>query len=235
MVRLLVLVSGQRFDAKNLDGWMQIADVALLRDHLWRTLWYLHGQPPLFNLLIGLALHTGPTAIPWVMQGIYAAVTLGGIVAVHTLIRNLTGRAGLALIVGGWLCVSPAVLLFSQKLYYDGLVPWLRCVAFAGPHAGMTRRSGGWLAFGFTMLAATTLLWSMIHPLLCAAILAKTRLAASGLRRKVIALAVVPGAAIAAVMLKNLLSFGSATLRRWAPLNLDRTTVDPLPLAKRKP
>ncbi len=55
-VRLIVLALGQRFDADNLTSWMQIADLALLREHLWRTLWYLHSQPPLFNLMIGLAL-----------------------------------------------------------------------------------------------------------------------------------------------------------------------------------
>ncbi|MGE9115708.1 hypothetical protein, partial [Escherichia coli] len=45
-VRLIVLALGQRFDADNLTSWMQIADLALLREHLWRTLWYLHSQPP---------------------------------------------------------------------------------------------------------------------------------------------------------------------------------------------
>ena len=233
-VRLLVLAMGQRFDADNLTSWMQIADVALLRDDLWRTLWYLHSQPPLFNLMVGLSLRAGPEAFPWLIAGIYAAMTLGGILAVHALLRDLTGRPHLALIVGMWLCVSPAVLLFSQKLYYDGLVPWLLCMALWGLHAGLSRRSAGWLVFGFTMLATTTLLRSMIHPILFVAILAIVLVAASGMRGRVIAAALFPGAAIVAVMVKNLLLFGSATLCSWAPLNLDHTTVDRLPLAIRE-
>ncbi|QKR99339.1 hypothetical protein F9288_06565 [Sphingomonas sp. CL5.1] len=233
-VRLAVLALGQRFDADNLTSWMQIADLALLREHLWRTLWYLHSQPPLFNLMIGLALRAGPAAFPWIVGTIYALVTLGGILAVHALLRDMTGRPRLAFVVAAWLCVSPAVLLFSQKLYYDGLVPWLLCMALWGLHAGLTRRSTGWLAFGFAMLAVTTLLRSMIHPVLFVALLAIVLLAAAGMRRRVLFAAALPAAAIGAVMLKNLVIFGSTALSSWAPLNVDHTTVDRLPLATRE-
>lgn len=233
-VRLAVLALGQRFDADNLTSWMQIADLALLREHLWRTLWYLHSQPPLFNLMIGLALRAGPAAFPWIVGTIYAVVTLGGILAVHALLRDMTGRPRLAFVVAAWLCVSPAVLLFSQKLYYDGLVPWLLCMALWGLHAGLARRSGGWLAFGFAMLAVTTLLRSMIHPVLFVALLAIVLLAGAGMRRRVLLAAALPGAAIGAVMLKNLVIFGSTALSSWAPLNVDHTTVDRLPLATRE-
>lgn len=233
-VRLTVLALGQRFDADNLTSWMQIADLALLREHLWRTLWYLHSQPPLFNLMIGLALRAGPAGFPWIIGTIYALVTLGGILSVHALLRDITGRPRLALIVAAWFCVSPAVLLFSQKLYYDGLVPWLLCMTLWGIHAGLTRRSIGWLAFGFTMLATTTLLRSMIHPALFVAVLAIALLAGAGMRRRVALAAVLPGMAIGAVMLKNLVIFGSTALSSWAPLNVDHTTVDRLPLATRQ-
>lgn len=232
-VRLIVLALGQRFDADNLTSWMQIADLALLREHLWRTLWYLHSQPPLFNLMIGLALRAGPAGFPWVIGVIYAIVTLGGILAVQALVRDLTGRPRLAFIVAAWLCVSPAVLLFSQKLYYDGLVPWLLCMALWGIHAGLARRSAGWLFFGFAALATTTLLRSMIHPALFVAVLAIALLAGAGLRRRVALAAALPAMAIGAVMLKNVVVFGSTALSSWAPLNVDHTTVDRLPLATR--
>lgn len=227
-VRLLLLALGCRFDADNLASWMQIADVALLRDQLGRTLWYLHSQPPLFNLIVGLALKTGP-AFLWTFGLFYAAVTLGGILAFHALARDLTGRPRLALLLAAGLCASPAALLYAQKLYYDGLVPWLLCMALWGLHAGLLRRRAAPLLFGFAVLAATVLLRSMIHPMLFAAVLAACLLAGSGQRRRIAAAAVLPAAAIGAVMLKNLLLFGSAGLSSWAPLNLDHTTVDRLP------
>ena len=232
-VRLFALAVGMRFDADNLTQWMQIADVALLREHLWRTLWYLHTQPPLFNLIVGTALRLGPGGFLWGLGLFYAAVTLGGILAFHALARDLTGRPGLALVAAAWLCVSPAVLLFSQKLYYDGLVPWLLCMALWGLHAGIVRRASGPLAFGFAMLAAVVLLRSMIHPILFVALFAACLLFARGQRGRVAATAALPAAAIGAVLLKNLLVFGFAGFSSWAPLNLDHTTVDRLPAALR--
>ncbi|MET0270535.1 MAG: glycosyltransferase family 39 protein, partial [Sphingomonas sp.] len=228
-VRLIALAAGCRFDADNIEWWMQIADLALLRDDLWRTLLYLHTQPPLFNLLIGLALRLGPDGFLWAMGLLYAIVTLGGILAFHALARDLTGRARLALAASAWLCVAPAVLLFSQKLYYDGLVPWLLCMALWGLHAGIARRRFGALLFGFAMLAAAVLLRSMIHPLLFVGILAVALLLAGGQRWRVAAAAALPAAAIAAVIAKNMLLFGVAGLSSWAPLQLDHTTVDRLP------
>jgi len=233
LVRLLGLAVGMRFDADNLTSWMQIADVDLLRHHLWRTLWYLHSQPPLFNLLIGLALRLGDTGFLWAMWLLFAGVTLGGILAVHALVRDLAGRPGWALAAAAWLCVSPAVLLFSQKLYYDGLVPWLVAMAVWGLHAGATRRSAGWMAFGFAMLVATVLLRSMIHPVVFAAVVAIYVAASAGQRVRVLAAAALPAALLAAVMLKNLAVFGTTALSSWPALNLVGQMVDQMPVAQR--
>ncbi len=232
-VRLLVLAAGMRFDADNLSNWMQIADVALLRDHLWQTLFYLHTQPPLFNLIIGLGLRLGPDSFLWAMWTMFAGVTLGGILAFHALARDLTQRPGLALLCAGWLCVSPAVLLFSHKLYYDGLVPWLLCMAVWGLHSGLVRRSAARMLLGFAVLAAVVLLRSMIHPVLFIATAAFYLLLARGQRGRVALAAVLPAAAIGAVVMKNILVFGVAGLSSWAPLQLDHTTVDRLPPALR--
>ncbi|TVV72017.1 ArnT family glycosyltransferase [Sphingomonas solaris] len=232
-VRLVVLAAGGRFDADNLTWWMQIADVALLRHDLWHTLFYLHTQPPLFNLIVGLGLRLGPDGFLWAMGLLFAAVTLGGILAFHALARDLTGRPGLALIAAAWMCVAPAALLFSHKLYYDGLVPWLLCMALWGLHAGLMRRSVAWASFGFAMLAAVVLLRSMIHPVLFAAAAVIFVLMAHGRRGRMAAAAILPAAAIGAVLLKNALLFGVAGLSSWAPLQLDHTTVDRLPPALR--
>ena len=108
-VRVLLFALGGRFDAENLTTWMQIADIQLLRIDLLHTLWYLHSQPPLFNLLIGLALKTD--TFPYLLELIYATVTLAGILAFHSLARDFTRRPRLAVFISAWFCVSPAVLL----------------------------------------------------------------------------------------------------------------------------
>lgn len=233
LVRAAGFALGMRFDADNLTSWMQIADVDLLRHHLWRTLWYLHSQPPLFNLLIGIGLRFGDAGFLVFMDLVFGAVTLGGILATHGLVRDLTDRPGWALAVAGWLCVSPAVLLFSQKLYYNGLVPWLVAMGLYGLHRGVTRRSMGWMAFGFAMVVATVLLRSMIHPVVYAAMVAIYVACAAGQRARVLLAAAAPTALLAAVMLKNLAVFGTMALSSWPALNLVGQMVDQMPAAQR--
>jgi len=233
LVRLIGLAIGMQFDADNLTSWMQIADVALLRDHLWRTLWYLHSQPPLFNLVIGLALRLGEDGFLAAMWLLYAVVTLGGILSVHALVRDLTGRPGWALAAGAWLCVSPAVLLFSQKLYYNGLVPWLVIMGIHGLHVGVRRRSARWMAFGFAMIVATVLLRSMIHPVIYAGVIAIYLACCTGQRARVLLAAALPTAVLGAVMLKNLAVFGTMALSSWPALNLVGQMVDEMPAAQR--
>ena len=231
---LLVLALGGRFDADNLTSWMQIADIALLKSQLGTTLWYLHSQPPLFNLLIGLALRLGDDGFLWAMGLLYAGVTLGGILAFHALARDLTGRPRIALAVAAWLCIAPSVLLFSAKLYYDGLVPWMLTIAFWGLHRGIVGRRSGPMLFGFAMLAAVVLLRSMLHPILFVAVFAIFVALGRGQRGRIAAAAAAPAAAIGLLMLKNLLVFGTVGFSSWAPLNLGHTTVDRLPMAEKR-
>ncbi|HEX8415186.1 MAG TPA: hypothetical protein VF637_15085, partial [Sphingomicrobium sp.] len=178
-------------------------------------------------------LRLGPNGFLWGMGIAYAVVTLGGILAFYGLVRDLTGKWRLALALALWLCVSPAVLLYSQKLYYDGLVPWLLTMAVWGVHAGAARRSIARMAFGFSMLAAAILLRSMIHPALFVAVLGIYAACCAGQRARVLAAGALPGLAIALVLIKNAALFGVAGMSSWLPLNLDNMMVDRLPLERR--
>lgn len=58
--RLLYYWAGIRFDARPLTSFFQILDLELLRHRLLETIFYLHVQPPAFNLLIGVLLKIFP-------------------------------------------------------------------------------------------------------------------------------------------------------------------------------
>ena len=60
--RLAAWAAGVRFDASILTWYWQFLDVELLRHDLARSLWYLHAQPPLFNLFLGSVLKLAPDA-----------------------------------------------------------------------------------------------------------------------------------------------------------------------------
>ena len=54
LVYLLVSVTGQRFSTAYLGYGWQLVPYEVLRAHPIRSVWYLHIQPPLWNLMIGL-------------------------------------------------------------------------------------------------------------------------------------------------------------------------------------
>ncbi len=54
--RLWFAHAGGSYIASPLDSAKQFLDPALLQHDLLSSLWYLHSQPPLFNLFLGLVL-----------------------------------------------------------------------------------------------------------------------------------------------------------------------------------
>lgn len=62
--RLGSYLAGVRFDMTPLEEFWQYLDVNLLRSRLLESLWYLHSQPPLYNLYLGLVLKLTPNLAP---------------------------------------------------------------------------------------------------------------------------------------------------------------------------
>src|SRR5437868_15126712 len=58
--RVIYYLLGVRFDMTPLGKFDQILDPVLLRTNLLQSLWYLHSQPPAFNLGLGIVLKLFP-------------------------------------------------------------------------------------------------------------------------------------------------------------------------------
>ena len=52
---------GVRFNPNSINCMPQIIDPKLLSSRLLESLFYLHSQPPLFNLTVGIFLHLFPS------------------------------------------------------------------------------------------------------------------------------------------------------------------------------
>lgn len=92
------------------------------------------------------------------------ASTLAGLLAFHALARDLSGRPRLALGLTLLLAVSPATILYENKLYYEGVVAWWAVCGFA--LLGRHLRHGG-LGTGiaaFATFVAVVLTRAAFHP-----------------------------------------------------------------------
>src|SRR5688572_16927100 len=54
--RVAYAIAGVRFSTEPLESTVQLVDLSLLEDDLWRSIWHLHTQPPLYNAFVGVLM-----------------------------------------------------------------------------------------------------------------------------------------------------------------------------------
>lgn len=228
--RLLYKLAGVQFDASNLLHFMQILDLRQLHDDLWRSLWYLHAQPPLFNLLIGGVMNSvGEAAFNAWMGAVYSLVGLAGAVCFFLLSLNLFQRRWLAWVLTAFLILPPTSILYENKLYYEGLVAPLLICGFHAFHQHLARRSLAMGLLAFSIFAAVVLLRTAFHPAWLLLLVAATALAGRDVFKRTAAAAVLPCLLVAALLVKNAVVFGAPGFSSWLGSNMARMTVETLP------
>jgi hypothetical protein len=132
--RIIYYLLGVRFDARGLTWFFQFIDPELLRHNLLQSLFYLHMQPPGYNLFLGIVLkffsQHEAAAFHTVHLVFGAAITC----MLFYLMKNLGIRAWIAFAAAALFMVSPGVVLFEN---------------FILVHAGIYSRSKCGLAVSF--------------------------------------------------------------------------------------
>jgi hypothetical protein len=226
--RIVYFASGLRFNATPIDEFWQMVDPQLLRTDLWRSILYLHMQPPGYNLAIGLILKLFPvhfaTAL-WVIQ------ILCGISIALNLLRMMTWmRVPLALSLGLtiFFVISPAAVLYEDAAVYDYpicallLASTTALISFI-EEPGYKRALAffGWLA----VLGFIRHLFHFLFLLLIAAI----ALVLFPRARKAVVIGAVPMLAfIGAIHVKNGILFGKYVASTWQGMQIARVTTDQL-------
>ncbi|MBN1865863.1 hypothetical protein JW916_01095 [Candidatus Sumerlaeota bacterium] len=225
LVRLLYYALGLRFWAGPLDFYYQFLDPLLLKTRLLESLWYLHCQPPLLNLLSGIVLKISGDAYVLVFHGVNLLVSLGTWIAIAKGLETFRVNRWFAWIAGLALCSTPQFVFYENMLFYPHLC--LGLLSFALFAALRSRlRPGVWLGVFFLSLSALALLRSIYHPLYAFAIVyVAASMAAKADRRKVVRLAVVPLALILLVCFKNLVVFGFFGTTTWTGSGLHKVAV----------
>jgi len=110
--------AGVRFDTGSLHTFMQYLDPELLRTRLLESLWYLHIQPPVFNLFLGIGLKLDP-ACRWFFQATFLASGFTLYACTYLLQRRLGVRAPLAFVLATLFLASPGFILWEHFLLYE--------------------------------------------------------------------------------------------------------------------
>ena len=225
---------GVRYDMSTLDWYQQFLDPALLKTRLLESLFYLHSQPPIYNLFLGLVLKAAPGRELVVFQAISVAWGLIFYLTIFGLLICLGARRLLAFGLSAVFMASPSFILYEHWLFYT--FPLSLVVTLAALVLLMALRQGKvWQWMGF---ATALFLASGIHSLFHLAYLVVAIAAIAWLhgrdRKKIILTALIPLVFMLAIYGKNLALFGKFTTSTWMGMNFWGMTARNMHIAERR-
>jgi hypothetical protein len=109
---------GIHFDVIGLKNYIQILDPFDLQHDLTKSIFYLHIQPPLFNLFIGIILKLFPHQFILAFQTIYLTMGLIFFIALFILMKKLGTREDIGFILTVLFMINPSTILYENWLFY---------------------------------------------------------------------------------------------------------------------
>ena len=226
--RFLYNRMGVQFDADTITRTWHFIDIELLRNDLWRSIFYLHTQPPLMNLLTGIGLQLFPSSYTSIFRAFFY---LGGFLltlAIYFLGLKLRVPKYISIILAAWFAISPATVVYENYYFYTFPTTVLLTLSalFLVRFLEKKRALDG-ILFSF-MLAANALTWSLFHLVWLLGCFGIVTFLLKGYRRKALWLA--PAFLLVfAWYAKNEILYDSFTGSSWAGLNLFKTVTHRIP------
>ena len=233
LTRIFFFSAGIRFDATPRYGFWQILDLQLLQENLLESVLYLHSQPPLYNLFLGLGLKLAPDRPEGLFHAIHLALGLAFTACFYRLCERLGVRRQVGLAALALFLVTPPSILFENWLFYSWPIAVMLTASALFVHRFV---SGGRFADAsalFALLAALALTRSSFHALWLLVCTGFVLLARRDVWRRSLAAAALPLALVAAVYLKNQILFDSPATSSWLGMNVSRITTFAVPEEER--
>lgn len=126
--RGLALLLGVRPLTSETVWFMQFLDLDLLQHHLIRSLWHLHGQPPLLNALVGICEKLAGQRYGDLIAALYSVLGLASTISVYLSLRLLRVSPTFSLAIGLCLLLNPFEILSEFDPIYT--VPVFALLSF---------------------------------------------------------------------------------------------------------
>ena len=220
---LLARWLGVRFDDSGLQFLYQYLDPEILRNDLLRGLYFLHAQPPLFNLFLGIVLKLFPDHTTQVFAVSFVVFALAMLVGLVWLMRALGAPDFIVATSCLLFALHPNFMVYSHWLFYTLpvalVIVWMTAVLTRYLDTGKAV-----LAHVFCWLAAVLMLTrALYHPLwFVAAIGIVAAFLVPKHRRELLVAAVVPLLLVNGLYLKNYLQVGTYSGSSWLGMNLSK-------------
>ncbi len=219
VVHCVFYAMGGRFDDDTFYFW-QILDTELLRSRLLESLWYLHMQPPFFNLFLGLVEQWSFGFSHTIYHFLYLLMGILTCIGIYKLQRILQIRRWVAVMVTALCLLSPSWLLYEHWLMYTFPVMAMLTFAPIALHRFLLSHSlrEGLVFFG--LLAALIYTRALFHPIWYVAIVLFLIPNWKGKKTVLITASSIPFIFVLMLFLKNFMIFGTFSNSTWLGPNL---------------
>lgn len=224
---LAVTITGQGFDTGYLDYGWQIVPWSVLSSDPLGSVWYLHIQPPLWNLTLGLAGKLSPFDDALTLRGLQFVIGVLLVVVVARVVRALGASALTTVLLTLAVTLNPEVLHNAFEPTYELAVALLLALTVRAAQRAVAERRGIDYVWFSAAVTATVLTRSLYHPVVAPVLLLALGwvLRRTLTRSHVLIAAAVPTVLVGGWLLKNQVMFGEATTSSWVGMNLQRSTI----------
>ncbi len=220
---------GLSFDAAAFESW-QVLDPGLLERDLLRSLLYLHSQPPLFNLFLGLGLKLAPGRAAACFDLAFLAISFLGLLGSFALVRELGASRRVALVAAALQALSATWIVYESWLFYTlptaVLLTWC-CVWLARAARGV-RGAAWWFSLLVTAVAFLRSTYHLLWVVAAVGLLMVASRREPQARRAAWRASSACLLTVVALYAKNGLIVGSFASSSWLGMSLAMQTTDRL-------
>ncbi|MCB9767649.1 MAG: hypothetical protein H6751_14285 [Candidatus Omnitrophica bacterium] len=232
--RLWFWIQGLTFNDSCLYWFYQYLDVDLLENDLFASLWRLHAQPPLLNLLAGIGLKMTLPLGWWFWRIVYWGMGLAQTLLLFDTMKRLGVHAWLAVALVGAYMISPGVLLFENWLFYPYPAATLLILStWLLVNSSENLPTRGLFVF-FLVCSCLPLLRSLFHLVWLLGVIAILWFLRPKAWKRILLTAALPLLLVTGWYAKNLILFDTFSGSSWMGMNFARATVFRLPDQQRE-
>ncbi len=224
--RVILAIVGIRFNVDALSWYWQVLDPVLLRGQLMESIFFLHAQPPLFNLVVGIALKLAPGEATWLLHGLFSCLGLALALVLFVGLLELNWPPRTAALAVAVAALTPGWIVYENWLFYD--FPVLVLLAVACVALLRFARTGRWGSLGIFGVAVVTLglTRSLFHLVWVVVSIGIVLVVQPRLRvRRAVTVLLLPVVLVAGWYAKNQVIFGFFGPSSWLGLSLAKTAT----------
>src|SRR4030042_3715666 len=223
--RVIYWIVGVRFDSSTLNWFFQYLDPQQLLHNLLPSIYYLHIQPPLFNLLLGIVLKISRGPGPIIFSIIFMLCGLTLAIILFKLLCSFKIPRIFSFIITGFFILSPPVILYENWLFYTYPVTTLLIISIYLINNYLEKGKTLHLFLAINTWTSIVLIRTAFHPLWLVFCIAGVILIRKKDIKRILLCSVFPVLIIVILMLKNGLVFGMFGLNSWYGMNLYKMTL----------